>query len=201
MRRVSDDTLLWGMALLGALLVSLAIFGAGCAGTNPKRAALNAAMVTLDGTVAGLEIYDREHQEALVAQADSKEWLLMALSKYRARRQVILDTIVVIYKAIAVAALNLEDTNVRDVIKLMKELERAIEKFKNYKEPVPKDDDDDSKDSDKTVLVEVTCRRQSAGMLSSFSLLGQRSRTSSPSFAADQYHTTRLSRPASQPWV
>jgi len=78
---------------------------AGC-GASARERAIHTALVSLDAARDGFVVWDKHHQDDIVAKATSLEAGTAALAAYRADRDTIVQAFVVAYSALAAAALD-----------------------------------------------------------------------------------------------
>lgn len=187
----------WGLLWI----VLAAALGCGASG---KQKVLQGTLASLDAVKAGLEIYDKEHQIEMVKESESRQETLYRIQMYRSRRAPILEALILAYKAVAVAALNPDDTNVGEVLKMLRDLKDMIQRFKEIKDPEPgeleEQEEDEVTSRTKLVKGEHRCRRP-LGMPSLFCLPGRKFAASSPAFGTSRFPVIPQSRLPSPRWL
>lgn len=106
-----------------ALLIALALVGAGCAS---HQAELKAAMTTLDAASSGFVAWDDTHQGDIAKHATSLAEGEAQIASYKEKRTHVLYTFNLAYRALAVAALDTSTDSLAAMAATLLELKTAI---------------------------------------------------------------------------
>lgn len=98
--------------VLHAVVFAALLVGVSC-NKNQRAKSIHATLVAVDAARDGFVAWDREHQQALVDKATSREEGVAALEQYRGRRQVVVDGFEVTYRALAVAATQTDEPSLK----------------------------------------------------------------------------------------
>ena len=124
-----------------ATIIAIALvvlFGLACSG-NQKLKVLRTAFVSVDAAKAGLEPLDRAYQVSLIDKAKTREEALARVQQYRDQRAPLIEAFVVAYRVLGVAALDPNDANYLEALKMVKELLESVKKFKETLQQGPPD--------------------------------------------------------------
>lgn len=117
--RPSVFAMLACMALLGCMLQS------SC--TKSQRTdTLRTSLISLNAARDGFTSWDRDHQQQIVDQSDSRDEALKALESYRDRRKPVAESFEVAYRALALAATQTDEPSLNAAIASSRELIDAV---------------------------------------------------------------------------
>jgi outer membrane murein-binding lipoprotein Lpp len=110
-------------------LVCVALFATSLmsACTKSQRVdTLRSTVVSVNAARDGFIAWDREHQQSIVDHAASREDGAAALATYRTKREPIMITFEVAYRALAVAATQTDDLSLKSALSVSGDLIDAI---------------------------------------------------------------------------
>ena len=90
---------------------------------------LHTAVVSVNAARDGFVAWDREHQQTIVDQATTHDDGAKALSDYRFKRQPVMDTFEVAYRALALAATQTDDPSLKTALAVSGDLIDAVKKL------------------------------------------------------------------------
>lgn len=93
---------------------------------NQRADTIRASLVTLTAARDGFTAWDRTHQESIIRGASTLEEGRAELDRYRERRRHIVESFVVAYQAIAVAATQSDETSLKAAVRASEDLLAAI---------------------------------------------------------------------------
>lgn len=109
-----------------AILLSILVLFAAC-GPTARETALRTTLVTVDAARDGFEAWDQEHQGKLIATAQTGDEARASVASYREKRLVVINGFDLAYKAIAHAAVLLDDASIANALAAAADLKTAIE--------------------------------------------------------------------------
>lgn len=113
--------------LVGVLLLATSLTSA-C--TQSQRTdTLHSAVVSVNAARDGFVAWDREHQQTIVDQATTHDDGVKALSDYRVKRQPVMDSFEVAYRALALAATQTDDPSLKAALAMSGDLIDAVKKL------------------------------------------------------------------------
>lgn len=110
------------------LLVLVFVMLASC-GPGTREKTLSTTLASVNGARDGFLAYDEIRQEKIIAQATSLEDGKARLTAYRTARQHVEDSFNLVYRLLAVAAIN-KDTPLTHIIQLVVDVVAAVDKLK-----------------------------------------------------------------------
>lgn len=116
-------------AWLTAMILLLGLLAISC--HNSKKDTLKTSLQTLNATRDGFLVWDRQHKDAIVDSADTYEDGEVRLNMYREKRAAIILGFELAYKAVAIAAVDRTDRNIKEMLANLEMLYRSILEFKN----------------------------------------------------------------------
>lgn len=117
-----------------ALLVVVALFATLLAVTSAcsssqRGKTIHATLVAVNAARDGFAAWDRQHQQDLVAAATFKDEARAAVDAYRARRELVVASFEVAYRAIAVAATQSDEISLTAALTRAGELYNALKQI------------------------------------------------------------------------
>ena len=106
-----------------ALAVALCAATASCVSYQSE---LKAALVTTDAAAKSFEVYDQQHQASILTTSTTFDEWKATITEYRRKQQAVLDSLVLVYQAIATAALNPSDVTVKVVTDDLADLKAVL---------------------------------------------------------------------------
>lgn len=135
--RAPERTLIQIFLLLFVIvLIAGAITQTGC-GPSAQQKTLRVSLTTVNAARDGFITWDDQHQQGIVEKATSLEQGKQALVDYRAKRERVVLGFEVVYKTIALAALDPTAANVAAALAAITEMTGLLKELRDGSAPEP----------------------------------------------------------------
>lgn len=108
------------------LLLSLVMLFVAC-GPTARETTLRTTLITVDTARDTFGVWDQQHQGTLIATAQTADEARASIASYREKRLAVINGFDLAYKAIAHAAILLDDVSIANALAAAADLKSAIE--------------------------------------------------------------------------
>lgn len=127
MKALPVRTILALAAVIALLSTCTALTG--CSGSQRQKT-IKATLISTNAARDGFIEWDRIHQLRIVEQATTREEAEVKLKSYRAARVFVVSLFETVYRSLAIAATDTEETSLQEAMRQVRKLLKAIEALK-----------------------------------------------------------------------